>query len=403
MPKNKTLYGLPENIQFCKKCVISNQRPITLVETKHRKEAKKETTAFDLNEVCDPCNWASIKREKINWEERERELKELLNKHRSNDGSYDVVVPASGGKDSIYVAHILKYKYKMNPLTVTWAPHIRTEMGQINFDNMIGSGLDNVMATPNSKLHRKLTKLAFLNLGHPFQPFIIGQRVIGPRVAAEKNIKLIFYGENVAEYGNRIKDNYFPLMDNKLISAFDVNNEELFISGVKIKDLKKQLDISSNELEIYKSPSEKEIIEKKIEVHYMSYYRFWSQQENFYYASENSNFQTADERTPGTYTKSNGLDDKLESFHYYMMMIKFGMGRATWDAAQEVRDNKITREEGVTLVNKYDTEFPEKYFQDFLDYISINKDTFFKTVDEYRSEHLWEKQSNNWKLRKPVS
>jgi len=403
MPKNKTLYGLPENIQFCKKCVISNQRPITLVETKHRKEAKKETTAFDLNEVCDPCNWASIKREKINWEERERELKELLNKHRSNDGSYDVVVPASGGKDSIYVAHILKYKYKMNPLTVTWAPHIRTEMGQINFDNMIGSGLDNVMATPNSKLHRKLTKLAFLNLGHPFQPFIIGQRVIGPRVAAEKNIKLIFYGENVAEYGNRIKDNYSPLMDNKLISAFDVNNEELFISGVKIKDLKKQLDISSNELEIYKSPSEKEIIEKKIEVHYMSYYRFWSQQENFYYASENSNFQTADERTPGTYTKSNGLDDKLESFHYYMMMIKFGMGRATWDAAQEVRDNKITREEGVTLVNKYDTEFPEKYFQDFLDYISINKDTFFKTVDEYRSEHLWEKQSNNWKLRKPVS
>ena len=75
------------------------------------------------------------------------------------------------------------------------------------------------------------------------------------------------------------------------------------------------------------------------------------------------------------------------------------MGRATWDAAQEIRDNKITREEGVNLVNKYDLEFPDKYFDDFLNYISINRETFYKTVDNFRSEHLWIKKSNNWELR----
>ena len=111
MVKNKTLFGLPGEVKFCKECVISNQRPITLVETKHIKDAKKETTFFDENGICDPCKWAKIKKQDIDWKKREEELLILLDKHRSKDGSYDVVVPASGGKDSIYVAHLLKYKY----------------------------------------------------------------------------------------------------------------------------------------------------------------------------------------------------------------------------------------------------------------------------------------------------
>ncbi len=398
MKKFKTKFGLPTEVKFCKKCVISNQRPITLVETKHTKDQKKKTTNFDSKNICDACNWVDFKRN-INWKKREVELLKLLDKHRSSNGGYDVIVPASGGKDSIYVAHILKNKYGMNPLTVTWSPHIYTETGRKNFYSMIDSGFDNILITPNSQIHRLLTKLAFLNLGHPFQPFIIGQRLVGPKVAVEKDISLIFYGENVGEYGNKINDNQSPLMDNKLITAFDVRNEEIYLSGYKIKDLKKKFNIKKNDLEIYKSPTLRELKNKKIEVHYMSYYRYWSQQENFYYASKYSNFQTANERTPGTYTKSNGLDDKLEAFHYYMTMIKFGMGRATVDASQEIRDNKITREEGINLVNKYDLEFPEKYFDDFLNYTSINAETFYKTVDSYRSEHLWIKKSNYWELR----
>ena len=88
----------------------------------------------------------------------------------------------SGGKDSAYTAHILKYKYNMNPLTVTWAPHLYTDIGWKNFTNwMHVGGLDNILFTPNGKLHRLLTQLSFKNLLHPFQPFIIGQRIIGPK------------------------------------------------------------------------------------------------------------------------------------------------------------------------------------------------------------------------------
>ena len=81
----------------------------------------------DENGVCDACRTAEIK-DNINWGMREKELIQLLDKHRKNDGSYDCLVPGSGGKDSAYQAHILKYKYGMNPLTVTWAPHKYTEI-----------------------------------------------------------------------------------------------------------------------------------------------------------------------------------------------------------------------------------------------------------------------------------
>ena len=387
-----SIYNLPSKVIYCSECVISNQRPITLVETKHSNKEKKNTTFFDENGVCDACNWSKIKKNEIDWNKREKELISLLDFHRSKKGNYDVVVPASGGKDSMYVAYILKHKYKMHPLTVTWSPHIYTEIGKKNFYNMINSGFDNILATPNGKVHRLLTKLAFLNIGHPFQPFIIGQRVVGPKIAIEKKIPLIFYGENVAEYGNRIKDNYSPLMDLNLITAFDVDNEELYLSGVKIKELKEKYNLSNNDLETYRSPNIDEIKKLNMEVHYMSYYRFWRPQENFYYASQNVAFEVANERTPGTYTKSNGLDDKLEAFHYYLMLIKFGLGRANYDCAQEIRDGKITREEGVALVNKYDTEFPEKYFQEFLDYTSITREAFYETIEKFRNSNLWEKK-----------
>ena len=171
--------GLPEEVVYCKKCTTSNQRPNTSVEFKNKKNKAKTFINFE-NGICDACRYAVIKEKKINWQEREKDLISLLDSHRRNDGKYDVVVPGSGGKDSIVTAHILKYKYNMNPLTVTWAPHLFTEAGWRNFQNLshVG-GIDNILYTPNGKLHRKLTQLAFLNFLHPFQPFIIGQKIIG--------------------------------------------------------------------------------------------------------------------------------------------------------------------------------------------------------------------------------
>jgi len=83
-------------------------------------------------------------------------------------------------------------------------------------------------------------------------------------------------------------------------------------------------------------------------------------------------------------------------------LVKFGIGRSTYDAAQEIRNNKITREEGSQLVKKFDEEFPKKYFKEFLDYISLSEVEFHETIDKFRSPHLWEKIDDEWVLKRAV-
>jgi N-acetyl sugar amidotransferase len=398
---SKALFGLPEEVLFCKKCVISNQRPSSTVEFKHKLNEKKQTIGFDENMVCDACNYNDVKDKSIDWDEREGDLIKLLDAHRRNDGGYDIIVPGSGGKDSAYTSHILKYKYGMNPLTVTWAPHKYTDIGWKNFENwMHVGGLDNILFTPNGKLHQYLTQQAFLNLLHPFQPFIVGQRIIGPLMAKKFGVKLVMYGENQAEYGNKSAENYKPTMDKKFFSVG--NPEDMVLGGRKVKDIIKEKNFTLNDFAPYIPPDAKDLEKHGVEVHYLGYYLKWDPQECYYYASENTGFKANTERTEGTYSKYSSIDDKIDMFHYFTTLIKFGIGRATYDAAQEIRNGKITREEGVALVNKYDQEFPQKYFKDFVEYIQISEEEFHQTIDKFRSPHLWEKMGEHWKLKHTV-
>ncbi len=398
--KTKSKYGLPNKVIFCKKCVISNQRPDNVVEFKNKSNLKSGVH-FDKNQICAACNYHSIKENNIDWEKREKKLIQLLSKYRKKSG-YDCLIPGSGGKDSAYVSHILKYKYNMNPLTVTWAPHLYTDIGWKNFDQWTHTGgLDNILFTPNGRLHKTLTKISFLNLLHPFQPFIVGQKSIAPRIATKFNIPLIIYGENAAEYGHNTDENFKPLMSPKFFS--NENQKQIFLGGIKINEIIKKYDFKINDFEPYIPTSKKEIEKKKIKVFHMSYFVKWDPQENFYYAAKNTGFKPNSERTEGTYSKYSSIDDKVDNFHWYTTLIKFGIGRATYEAAQEIRNEKITRDEGVNLVRLYDQEFPNKYFKEFLEYIDIDERTFYRTIDKFRPPHLWEAKKKKWTLKHQVS
>ena len=397
----ESFFGLPPKVEFCSKCVISNQRPSSTVELDSGKHDKKVTIAFE-DGICSACAFAAEKSSNINWQNREDRLRELLGKFRKNDGNYDVIVPGSGGKDSAFTAHVLKYKYGMNPLTVTWAPHLYTDIGWQNFSNWMHiGGLDNILYTPNGKLHRLLTRLAFLNLLHPFQPFIIGQRIIGPAMAARFGVKLVMYGENQAEYGNAIEENQTPTMNPAFYSSCDTM--DMKFGGVTMRAIISEHDFSLGDFAPYIPPKREELEEADVEVHYLGYYLRWDPQECYYYAVEHTGFQPNPIRTEGTYSKYSSIDDRIDPFHYYTTLIKFGLGRASYDAAQEIRNGKITRAEGVNLVRKFDSEFPAKYFQDFLQYIDSSEVEFFATVDSYRSPHLWQNQGGDWKLRHQIS
>lgn len=412
-----TLYGLPQDVAFCKRCVISNQRPNSAVEYAHTKASQKKTIHFDEEGICDACRFAERKNSVIDWQERERALIELCDKHRSKDGNYDCIVPGSGGKDSFYASHILRTKYGMHPLTVTWAPHVYTDWGWKNFQSWIHAGHDNLLMTPNGRVHRLLTRLAVDLLFHPFQAFMFGQKSLAPKMALLHNIPLVFYGENEAEYGNPIADTETAKRDWSYFTAAD--QSKVHLGGVSVADLKSQFGVEHQDLLPYLPADPNKIERQNIEVHYLGYYLKWHPQSAYYYSVEHGGFIPSPERTPGTYSKYNSIDDRIDDFHYYTTGTKFGLGRASYDAAQEIRSGDIDRDEGVALVKRFDHEFPERFADEIFRYLSISeaefpeaskmfeepimdRDYFRRLTDTFRSPHLWKWQDDKWQLRHAV-
>lgn len=397
----ETYFGLPSEVRFCKRCIMSNQRPSSYPEFKHTSDRRTPTLHIGEDGICDACRYAENKPE-IDWEQRERELHQLLDRFRRDDGFYDCVVPGSGGKDSAYAAHVLKYKYGMHPLTVTWPPTLYTDYGYQNYRNWIEiGGFDNITFKPNGRVHRLLTKLSILNLLHPFQTFILGQKNLAPKIAANYKIPLVFYGEPEAEYGNPIAETQTSLRDHSYYAM--QNLAEIYLGGVSIPELKVRYGLSLNDLSTYLPADPQILAAANIEVHYLGYYLKWTPQEAYYYAVEHTGFQARPFRSQGTYSKYSSIDDKIDDLHFYTTHVKFGLGRASYDASQEIRNHHLTREEGVALVRRFDGEFPERYFRDVMDYIGMDPEEFMELCDRFRSPHLWEKEGDTWKLRHSVA
>ena len=388
---------------FCKRCVISNQRPSSAVEFRHSRDSKKVTIRFDEEGICDACRYAERKDREFDWDERERQLIAVCDKYRSRNGSYDCLVPGSGGKDSVYAALVLKKKYGMHPLTVTWSPHLYTDVGWRNFQAWLHrGGFDNYLFTPDGQVHRKLTQLAYRNLLHPFQPFILGQKNYAPKMALRTGLQLVFYGENEAEYGNPVKENANATRDLAYFAQQQKASAQMFFGGVPVEELPEH-GILEGQIDPYLPADANALDAAGVEVHYLGYYLNWTPQENYYYAAEHIGFEANEDRTEGTYSKYNSIDDKTDPYHYWTTLMKFGIGRATYDASQEIRNHHITREEGVALVRRYDQEFPRKYFPEFLDYLDMDEAEFMEIADSFRSPHLWKQSDGEWILRHQVA
>ena len=332
---------------------------------------------FDAEGVCSACRFAEAKAA-TDWCARENELKRLCDAHRSHDGSFDVVVPVSGGKDGGFVAHQLRSVYGMHPLCVSFAPLITTEIGRQNLRAFIDSGFDVIQGHPNGRAARKLARLAFEHMGDPFQPFIYGQTNFPLRIAAQEGISLVMYGEDgEAEYGGAVKE--------ARASRKPEEHDAQYFSG-KSPEFWEAYGVSARELEIFYGPKKK----TDTEIHFFGYYKRWDPQENFYYCAENTGFSPNPERTEGTYSKYASLDDRLDGLHYYLAYIKFGIGRATSDSAHEIRDGKITRDEAVSLVHKFDGEFPQKHFEECCAYMGISMLEANKIIASFRTPEVWD-------------
>ena len=214
-------------------------------------------------------------------------------------------------------------------------------------------------------------------------------------------IKLIFFGENPSQYGGFKDEEKSP---KAAASYFTYDeSEKILISGLTLKELEEKHNINKEDLKYHLPHTVKEFDELKLDIHYLGSYLIFHSQKN-YYAREKVGFLPDDQRTEGTFSRYNSIDDKLDGYHYWTGFIKFGVGRTTHEASQEIRNGDLIREEAVSLVNKYDGELPRRYFDDVLEYLDFNEKEFIEIANSFRPKHLWEKdKSGKYKLKFKVS
>jgi len=369
------------DIKYCKKCLMPNSRP---------------RIVFNSEGICNACLYSEEKYQDINWEDRKKEFLSILEKYKSTDGTWDCVVPWSGGKDSSSIAYKLKYEYNMNPLLVTFSPMMPNEIGTHNREAMIRAGFDHLFFRPNQKVHRRLAKRFFIERGNPKVAWDAGVNAIPVQVALNYKIKLVFYAEHgETEYGGKVIDK----------DSSKIRNFTEVIEHQIGDDPSNWIDdeISLNDLQSYIYPALPEIERAETRAYYFAFFHKWSMFENYKYIKDKIDFKINPQgRTSGTFTNFDSLDDKMDPLYYYMQYIKFGFGRTIRDASRFIQNGHMTRAEGIKAVKAYDSEFPKEHFEEVLDYLDIKYDEFQQIVDKHRNPEIWHKRDGVWQVRFPL-
>lgn len=364
-------------MRYCKKCVQPNTR-IGL------------RMSDDM--ICAPCMYFSSFKS-IDWESRSLELKKIAQwgKDRNVSG-YDCIIGVSGGKDSTRLAMHARDELNLNPLLVSCQSpaEITTEAGLYNFTNLKSLGFDVISLSPNPKVFRELMKRAFYKYGNYAKSTELALYATPARIAIGLNIPLVFFGENNAlvygdvggsETGNANKVKY----NNTLAGG---QPTDLIGDGVEIKDVLPYIYPDDN------------IMEKaNLSIVYMGYYiKDFNNQDNADFAIRNGMMVRSDlPENTGTIFNFDGLDDDFIQVNQMLKYYKLGFGKATDEACEAIRLGRMTREEAIDLVSKYDGRCAPKYIKAFCDYLGITESEFWRVVDGFVNRNLFAKCSKTSK------
>ena len=356
---------------WCKKCVVMSTRP---------------RVTFNAQGLCSACQWAEEKKT-LNWKERQTKLDKLLSEQKSNP-HFQCINAVSGGKDGSYVSYNLKHKKKVNSLDITARPPLEQSIGKRNLTNFVRSGYEHMHVTPDEEAMRKINKLGFTELGYSYYGFLIAIHTVLARVAVAFNIPLIFYSEDGdVEYGGDAKHK------NEGIYGIDYQISN-YIEGDYYKILK-MCDLNKDQLYWFTYPSKEETSKLNLKITHWSFYENWDPYRNYEIAKKYCNLEENETLNIGTYTNFSQNDQKLYLLHVYLMYLKFGFGRATMDAGIDIRRGAMSREQGIQLVKMYDSQPPEKFYDEYCEYYKMKKVDFLETIDKWVNKDLFEKK-NRW-------
>lgn len=344
---------------------------------------------FDDHGRCNACQWAEEKKT-LDWSIRQNELKKILGEHRSATGSFDCVVPVSGGKDGSYVAYQLKHNYGMHPLTVTVTPALSLELGNQNLKNFIASGFDHIQVSAAGNVLQTLNKFGFIHKGFPYFGWLIAIETVPLKIAAKFDLSLIFYGEEgETEYGGS------TALKNTPFHGIDFMRDVYLEGGQDLVFKEAQLD--GEALSFFRFPTPTEIGDNQLKITHWSYFENWDPYRNYLLAKEKCGLTESPDTNSGTFTNFAQNDQALYSLHAYIMYLKFGFGRATQDAGIEIRRGAMNREQAMNLVKLYDGKYPEQFIDLYLDYYQMSQQEFDATIDKWVNKSLFEQKNNRWK------
>lgn len=369
-------------MRYCKKCVQPDTRP---------------RVYFDENGVCGACLWEEEKKT-IDWQKREAKLREIIHwaKEQAKErGGYDCVVGVSGGKDSTFASLYARDKLGLNCLLVNAAPAQNTEIGKHNIDNLLNLNFDMFTIKVKPESLRKLIKRDFykyLNISKPTE-FPLWASVF--HVALAYNIPLIVQGENEALTLGARGD--MTLDDD----ASQVYKNDTLAGGNALKEYSGYQGIEEKDLFLYQFPEHKLFARANIRAIWLQYYvKEWSQTGNAKFSMRHG-IRIRDDSLEnlGRIHRHSALDSDFHPVNQLFKYVKFGFGFATDEACYDIRDGRLTREEGFELVKKYDGLCGQYYIKKFCDYIDITLAEFWRVVESFRNKELFEKVNGRWKLK----
>ena len=356
-------------MKFCKKCLYPSTKP---------------QLQFDERGICSACNNHKLKDE-VNWVKKKEDLLLILEKYRSKDGSkYDCIIPVSGGKDSTFQTYTIKETFGLNPLAVNFHPHDQTEIGRKNLENLKQLGVDCIEFSANPLVYSKLAKFGLVELGDFQWPEHIGIFTIPVQVAVRYKIPLIIWGENPQlEYGQPTNIDTDTILDRE----WNEKNGGYFLDKIKPKDMTKY-GFKTKELIPYIYPSDDDIRQIGVTGIFLGSYIKWDLFKQLDFVKE-LGFSENDEVKEGTYDKWENLDVYFTVFHDYFKFLKYGFGRTTDHASIEIRYERITREQGIELIKKYEGKIPRKYLDKFLKSADISEQEFHDICDKFTNKEIF--------------
>ena len=362
-------------IKYCTKCLMPSAKPYI---------------SFNEKGVCNACLAHEIKNnaiEGIDWDKRMKKFCNLIEWAKAKDAPYyDAMVPVSGGKDSMTQVHrLLGHGLRILAVNVDYG--IKTQIGKYNLERIPEMGANLLIIRPEMKLHKRLIRLGLEEFGDPDLLSHTLLHAYPINVALRFQIPLAALGENSAfEYGGSNDVAKTNTMTRAWFDKFAANK------GMTAKVISKNYNIPYRQLWQYDLPDEIEDSTKTRAV-FLSYYFHWDSEEHFRIAKKYG-FKALNEPREGTYRTYVGIDEMINRVHQYQKVLKFGYGRTSDHACEDIRNGYISREEGKKLVRKYDLQdLGEEYILAVSQFLNYSCEEFIEIIEQSRNLEIWKKDS----------